>query len=186
VKGVLLYLTVILDGLKSNQLLETRLMNKTSTLSAKVVGLLALVAFAGCGQSGPRTYPVTGTVMYQGSPVEGAMVSFSPVDPEGHAAFGTTDAQGRYALTSFQQNDGAVVGEYKVRVTKYGGTQAPVQLADRTQDTGGEMPADYRPEAATEAPPARSVLPDKYAHAHSSPLTYTVQAGENEYNITLE
>lgn len=164
-------------------------MNRKPALAAQVLGLVSLVVLAGCGKSGPRTYPVTGTVTYQNTPVEGAMVSFSPVDPEGNAAFGTTDAQGRYTLTSFEQNDGAVAGDYTVRVVKYNRAQTTVQLAERSENTGGdsgEMPADYQPEEATEAPPAQSVLPDKYAHAHSTPLTYTVQEGENEYNITLE
>ena len=34
-----------------------------------------------------------------------------------HSAYGRTDAEGRFTLTTFDHSDGAVPGEYKVAIT---------------------------------------------------------------------
>ncbi len=44
--------------------------------------MLATVALvvAGCGKSGPKTYEVTGTVTYDGQPLEVGSIAFTPAD----------------------------------------------------------------------------------------------------------
>lgn len=46
-----------------------------------LLAALALVA-GGCGKSGPKTYDVTGTVTYDGQPLESGSIAFAPTDPE--------------------------------------------------------------------------------------------------------
>lgn len=147
--------------------------------------LLTMVAAVGCTSGGgdtnrPKTYPVTGTVTLDGAPVAGASVKFQLADGS-RSALGTTDASGKYTLTTFEAGDGAVAGEYRVAVTKYEGEggQAPSQDSDDYVDPGS---------AGAEAAPAgpKNLLPDKYADAMNSGLTFTVaESPENKFDIAL-
>lgn len=139
---------------------------------------LALGTWTGCGGGGgdasrPQVTPAGGTVLYKGQPVEGAMVVFVP---QGHdqGAAGRTDASGKFALQTFDPNDGAVPGEYKVTVTKSEMAAAP---AAATSD-------DY--EAPTPSQ-ERALLPNRYSKPDSSQLTATVtEAGPNDFTFELK
>jgi hypothetical protein len=161
-------------------------MNQSSTIS-RATALLALAAFTivGCGESKPTTYPVSGVVTYKGAPVEGATVGFSSTNPEIQPAIGVTDAQGKYTLTTFEKDDGALPGEFTIHVFKYDRKQTAPEM-----DTSGvqvdEMPDDYSPEEMAEEPLPKHLLPEKYSAPHSTPLKTTIQAGENTYDINLE
>lgn len=161
--------------------MKNRLM-QTWNLSAarRLLALLALVAAVGCGPSKPETHPVTGTVLYKGAPVEGATVTFSSASGEG-SAVGRTDAQGKYSLTTFERNDGALVGEYKVRVLKYDTPPAPAAPA-------GGSDEDYVPPPLEERapPPPKNLLPEIYSSTTRTPLSFTVEPGENVYDITID
>ncbi|MCS7304108.1 MAG: hypothetical protein NZ602_03235 [Thermoguttaceae bacterium] len=41
---------------------------------------MGLVVAAGCGQKGPQTYPVSGTVTFDGQPIPEGRISFVPED----------------------------------------------------------------------------------------------------------
>jgi len=138
-----------------------------------------LACLAGCSGGGDDdrapTVPVNGTVTYNGSPVEGATVTFSPTEPGGFGSIGTTDAKGRFSLMSQWGAAGAVPGSYQVAVSK---TQV------ETSDDGLE---EARIEEE-DAPPAEITehLPEKYKSAKSSGLTADVQAdGENSFTFDL-
>lgn len=155
--------------------------------------LFAVGVTAGCGgASRPSTYPVTGTVTFQGTPVAGAMVSFSPADAgtEARAAMGITDEQGNYSLTTFESGDGAMPGSYKVKVAKYDQSATPPVVSDRsaaTDSAEGAMPANYVLETNTaSAAPPKSELPERYASPSTTPLTFSVEATQNTYNIDLQ
>lgn len=151
----------------------------------RLIAASALFAVVGCdGQ--PATYPVTGIVTYKGEPVEGATVSFAPDDPENKSAGGVTDSEGRYSLTTFTKDDGAMVGSYNVRVTKY--DEPPVESATATDsEQTDELPDDYEPESYEEAGPPQNELPAKYGKIGGTPLSFTVEAIEsNVYDINLE
>src|SRR5690349_11000881 len=81
--------------------------------------LVGACAFNGCGKHDdrPGRVPVTGTVLRAGQPVAEATVIFEPVGST-PAATGTTDAAGRFVLSTFDAADGAAPGEYKVAVRK--------------------------------------------------------------------
>jgi hypothetical protein len=79
------------------------------------------VLIAGCSKSEFRTAPTTGIVLCEGKPVAGAFVYFEPVEDGGtamvgKAAFCRTDADGKFVLTTYTSNDGAVIGKHRVRV----------------------------------------------------------------------
>jgi hypothetical protein len=142
------------------------------------------VAASGCGENtGLATVAVTGTVTQKGTPVEGAIVSFVPAGPGAVGAVGTTDAAGKFSLTTHSKDDGAVPGQYKVTVTKYEGAKAVEGTGQATAT--GDMPASYTG-AAADAPPAKNLLPEKYASPDTSGLTGTVNSTPTTLNFDLE
>lgn len=151
------------------------------------IGLLGFV-IAGCsaGVDRPETAPVSGTVVYKGQPVEGATVSFM-ADGAPRAASGVTDADGKFQLSTFELNDGALIGEHVVTISK--------------QEAGATAPQSTDPTAALNDPSAlvemqlsttsqkggpKSLLPQKYANPNTSPLKEKVTAeGPNSFVFTL-
>ncbi len=82
--------------------------------------IASTIALTGCGEAGPDypdTAAVTVTVTQAGQPLEGATVSFISPDSE-HTGSGMSDASGNVVVTSFEQGDGLVPGNYKVTVRK--------------------------------------------------------------------
>lgn len=80
--------------------------------------LLAAALAPGCGAEvdGLEKYPVRGSVTVNGEPAEMMVVTFHNVDPAapGNAArpVAATDAEGKFALSTNGDKDGAVAGEY--------------------------------------------------------------------------
>ena len=81
---------------------------------------MSLTLLVGCGGSGnPKTYAVSGKVMFRGKPCDGALVVFHPTakgrenDPKPVA---TVAEDGTYKLTTFEANDGAPEGDYGVTI----------------------------------------------------------------------
>jgi hypothetical protein len=82
-----------------------------------------LVAALGCGADGDRVdvYPVSGKVLVGGQPAEGAIVTFYSATDELRERkvpppTGTVDANGAFHLSSYEPDDGAPAGEFKVTV----------------------------------------------------------------------
>jgi hypothetical protein len=85
-----------------------------------VAGVLAALV-SGCGDKGPRLYPVKGMVRLNGEPAKDVNIMFTPVTlPEGDATplspAAVTDEEGRFQLMSFKPGDGAPAGDYKVTI----------------------------------------------------------------------
>jgi hypothetical protein len=74
---------------------------------------------AGCGRS---IVPVKGRVTFDGKPVTEAAVTFNPLPKKeddlepGKPATGYTDADGKYALSTYKNYDGALVGKHRVNI----------------------------------------------------------------------
>jgi hypothetical protein len=75
-----------------------------------------LALLFGCGDSGPKLYPVKGIVSRGGKPVANATVWFHPEQTDGRAAYGLLQTDGSFQLTTFKTNDGAMAGQYRVLV----------------------------------------------------------------------
>ena len=88
----------------------------------KLVAVLVLGTslLTGCGGGAdrPAMVPVSGTVNYNGSPVEGATVTFA-AGTSSRSSNGVSDSSGKFKLTTFDTNDGAPVGEYVVTIAKF-------------------------------------------------------------------
>jgi hypothetical protein len=143
---------------------------------------IAMLVAGGCNTDGRRPVaPVSGTVTYDGNPVAGATVIFLSNSGE-PAATGITAADGTFRLSTYGEADGAVPGSYAVTVTKLEGGAS--NEAGAPFDPVADMEAAARNTAPP--PPARHLLPEKYAAAVSSPLKFTVEAaGGNRFAIEL-
>jgi len=129
----------------------------------------ALLALSGCGKGRIPTYVVTGAVMVDDRPAEGAMVIFCPVDSSNNEVanlrpFGVTGPGGKFTLITFDPGDGAPAGEYKVLV------KWPAQTSEDERDAG--------PPGAVRNGPDR--LKNKYYNLETSPLKATVKKQSNE------
>ena len=144
--------------------------------------LVALVALPlGCGgdPSKPKLGRVSGTVTYKGEPVTKGVVSFVPAGgpgvETGQPAAGEIGSDGSYELTTFDEGDGAVLGEHVVLV------QA-VEMDPSIE--GGSMPIPDAQGRLNIKPP-KHLVPEKYSKAETSPLRFTVAEGSNTYDIKL-
>lgn len=91
----------------------------------QLASLLALLVLsAGCGGSTkPPTAPTTGIVTIDGKPLTQGRVTTEPVakapgEKPGKAGFGIIQSDGTFVLSTYEEQDGAVVGPH--RVTLYG------------------------------------------------------------------
>jgi hypothetical protein len=93
-------------------------------LLAAIAGVFAL---AGCSGPPPReiVFPVKGEVFYEGKPAAGAVVFFHPMnagasDNQNPATeprpTGRVQEDGSFELTTYDTNDGAPAGSYRISV----------------------------------------------------------------------
>ncbi len=128
----------------------------------------------------PRYKPVT--VSLKGKPLEKALVIFVPKGSVGQASFGTTDAEGKYDLMTYEPQDGAVPGEYSVKVSKYEETA----VTDTRVFKDSEEEQAYYQENPKAALPPKNLLPQKYASEASSGLAHTVGDTATVFDIDLK
>jgi hypothetical protein len=79
--------------------------------------LAAQIASVGCSDGRPDRVPVSGQVLIDGEPLKFGKVRFIPADHR--ASRGKLDANGRFTLSCFTENDGAVVGRHKVEIAAF-------------------------------------------------------------------
>lgn len=148
----------------------------------RIARRLSLVAFlfcAGCGRGLPRTAPVSGTITLDGKPLAGVAVSFVNATAP-RFGIATTDAAGRYVLTTFTAGDGAVVGEHKVVILCSPRAVLP------TDQQGLPTPDAYKMLAKANAAATKSpTVPLTYASAEKTPLRAIVKAGPNQFDFDL-
>jgi hypothetical protein len=147
-----------------------------------------LVVFLGCsrGTGRPPTYPLSGVVTLKGQPLEGATVVFVP--PKGASyepATGITDADGKFKLGTFIAEDGAQEGEYQIKISKFDIKKPTKEEQDRYISIEEEQKIQFPDEKPT--PPAKNILPSKYASETTSGFTFTVTPkGPNTVELKLE
>jgi len=124
-------------------------------------GFIALLLI-GCDSASPLAcHPVRGTVMRNGEPVMGAIVVLHPATQiaelrQKPMAF--TDQAGQFSVTTFEQGDGAPIGEYTVTVEQ------------RSPKLVGE-------EMVREGP---NLLPPRLNDPSASGIKVSVTEGENQ------
>jgi hypothetical protein len=124
------------------------------------IGLL--FAYAGCGSSSDieKAVPVSGTVTFQGKPLEGYQVTFMPTDGR-RPAIGVTDAAGKFTLGTNNVGDGAPPGMSKVAFV-----WVPPSVGAPGQEAINDNPANL--------PKPKVKIPDHYADSEKSGITQDV------------
>ena len=92
---------------------------KSARLRYTIAGMMIIVAVVALALSWvnwmrrPRPFPVSGTITYNGKPVAKGKIALLPRDPAGQQATSQIIG-GKYSLTSFALDDGAISGSYDV------------------------------------------------------------------------
>lgn len=150
---------------------------RTLHLAATACGLLACL-FLGCADSESSKHPPVvkagGVVLYQGQPVAGADVTFNNREAN-QTGTAQTDANGRFELSTFGQNDGVVPGHQFVAIRR-------VDVIDKTPPN-----VDVSAGGVAIPPEYRWIVPQKYSNATTSGLTEEVKAGApNDFKFDLK
>lgn len=139
--------------------------------------LLILLLAVGCGAA-KKTSKVEGVVIVDGKPMPGVAVKFVNQDKKSRDADGYTDENGVFRLTTFNTNDGAVPGSYKVTLSKPlasegNAADSPTVDPKQPQSMINAMQG-YAQTQGKGAGKPKSALPDVYAKADSTPLKYEI------------
>lgn len=145
----------------------TKFLSVCTSLFVCVGGAAICFSFSGCGDSGLDTVPVSGTVSYDGKPLNNGMVRFVPVEEDGLLATGKIGPDGSFTLGT-RGTSGVQVGEYKVSVQS-NIIDESVPAKDRELGIGGK----------------ESAIPEKYNDPATSGLTETVD-GSRTIDIELK
>jgi len=142
---------------------------------------MGLVIVLGCSdESGlAKRYAVSGTVNYNGKPVEKGTITFTPNDPAGRTASGDI-SNGSYSLTTATPGDGALPGAYKVTVVAREMDTTKLQEVAK----GGQHHHDA--DFAKAVKSAKVLVPAKYSLADTSGLTAEVKASSNSIPFDLK
>jgi hypothetical protein len=158
-------------------------MKCSGNLKLFLVMLSCCVLTAGCGSekvNRPPVFKVAGKVTMQGKPVPNADVTFIHKESN-RAAFGKTNAEGEYKLTTFNANDGAVEGRHDISVVD-------IPPPPETPAIASVESEQYQPPKIGEdtMPKPKSRLPQRYADTATSGLFGVVNPdGENVVDLEL-
>ena len=106
------------------------------------------------------------------------MIQFFPA--EGRSATGVIRPDGTYCVTTFEKDDGAVLGMHRVTVEAF---QSPDAAAARPQEATHLGRPGFAP--VVSAGRAQWIVPEKYSMPANSPLTAEVEPGDNTIDFNL-
>jgi len=111
---------------------------------------------------------VTGKITYKGAPVTGGLVTLSPTGSDkepGKPGAGAVNADGSFTITTYKENDGAVVGKHRVTY------QPPPSEAASDPE---------KPLGPDESPPL-----SPFAGKNVNPSEVEIKSGSNQVDIEL-
>lgn len=170
----------------------------TSTL---LFGAVAMMVGCGGGVDRPTRVAVTGKVEMGGKPVADAQVRFFSMaekDGGGLDAYGITDKDGLFTLTTIETHDGAVPGDYTATVVKDPAAAkvgAAGDLVDPEKDNTEDLmtpemmaAAEIGADGGEKNPVASTnLLPAQFASKVESTLQFKVEVGKpNNFTLILD
>ncbi len=141
------------------------------------------VITVGCGDDTglPARYPVTGTVTYNGKPIEKGQINFiAPAKSELRDANGFIE-NGKYFLTTAKQADGAIPGDYGVIVTAI--EVDDTKIMDTVKKYGG---GGRQSDIAKATAKGKLLVPAKYRLPETSGLKANVKPAPNKLDFDLK
>jgi hypothetical protein len=161
--------------------------NAFTRLPFVILAASGAMVIASCGsheEAFGKRYPVSGTVTYNGQPLEKGAISFVP--DKGAGATGAIE-KGSYTLSTGGGGDGALPGKYKVTITAKEDSY-DIAKADFLKDSQGKgtdinfVPRQYLAAAAEKA---KSLIPVGYGDTRTTTLTAEVMVGSNTIPFTI-
>ena len=157
-------------------------------LFAVLTGLTAI----GCSASVPKG-KITGTVTYEGKPLESGVITFMPAKTGLSVSAEITN--GQYTASEVPQGElyvtvvstkqaGMSEADIKAEIERKEAIRKKMELTGKE----GETPAQTRPDYGRQRPQARpeSLIPSKYADPSRSELKFTLSSSEASYNVELQ
>ena len=134
-----------------------------------LAGLLAAFpSLSGCGnQSGPDRQPVSGSVTFEGGPLDQGTIQFTPTGTSGIGS-GAAISDGRYTIP---QDKGLPPGQYRVMIFS------------------AKLDADASEMAVVGPPGSAELMPERIPPEYNalSEITVEVRSGEdNQFDFTIE
>ena len=153
-----------------------------------LIVLITSLVITGCGPAGLKTQFVEGIVTLNGQPLDGALVTFTPVTqtPDNVSATGITDETGRYTLTAIgstisgEAGKGTIAGDHVVTIVK---RETIITGQRRGSDGSLATTSDGQPEMSSIT---RIITPQVYSQPDKTPLRATVQRGTNNLPFNME
>ncbi len=157
----------------------------------KLICLLVVLA-VGCSDGQFQLAPVSGTVTFDGEPLEGAEVVFAPMSSEdvvevGPASVGYTDDQGRYSLNTVKGLQGAVVTNHRVSVG-FGEIDEAAVAAKVDEITSKNLNMPEQKVMALESKVRKSMMSKKSipeSYNKKTQLKFAVQGPTDDANFDL-
>lgn len=133
-----------------------------------VLLIFAVLLFPGCDRGKIRgLVQYQGIVTHNGKPIDEANIAFMSTGEGGRSAYASSDAQGRFIVTTLDLNNGIVKGQYAVTVVK--------NIFKGMQQRGGGV----------EVPVYDNPLPVKYQTAENTPFQIDVTKKDLEVKFDL-
>lgn len=135
---------------------------RVASLGASFIAIIALTSMVGCNSKATKervpTFPVSGTITFQGKPIPGAFVALHPKATQENVPSprASVAADGSLKVSTYDGGDGAPEGEYVVTVEWY----KPIK-------NGADVVA------------GPNVIPKKYASPQTSDITIRVATQPN-------
>jgi major membrane immunogen (membrane-anchored lipoprotein) len=160
---------------------------RRSSRCLAVLAIPALLILASCGGTDDglgKRYPVSGTVKYNGSPLEKGEIGFVTEDMSKNFGATGTITNGSYTLSMGGDGDGAQAGKYRVTIIAKEDYMEKAQ-ADFKKETGSTSPKVLGNFLAKAAAAAKSLIPAGYGDARTTTLKAEVEAKSNTFNFDL-
>lgn len=152
-----------------------------------MMALPALLVLASCSEDDGlgKRYPVSGTVTYNGNPLETGEITFIPEDSKKNIGASGKIANGSYSLSTGGTEDGAQAGKYKVTITAKEDFHAKAR-ADFEKEAKGQAPGYIPPQYIAKAEAAaKSLIPAGYGDIRTTTLTAEVKEQSNTIPFKL-
>ncbi len=151
-----------------------------------VLALPACFLLASCANEDGlgKRFPVSGTVKYNGNPLEKGEISFISEDISKNFGATGTIANGSYTLSTGGDGDGAQAGKYKVTITVKEDYSERAE-ADFKKVTGSSSAKPLPNFVAKAAAEAKSLIPAGYGDARTTTLKAEVEPKSNTIDFNL-
>lgn len=83
-----------------------------------ICGSVLLLGSLGCGGSAEGVAPVSGRLTFNGEPLEGIEIEFTPLEEKVRPSIGVCDADGNYSLMFTRTEKGATIGRNRVSIVQ--------------------------------------------------------------------